>query len=221
MEIWLDTTDESIITDAAERGILHGVTTNPTIVSQSGLSLEDLLERLLDIQDGPVAAQVVADTPEEIIRQAEMLTAHSPRVIVKVPVCEHGLKTIYRLTQSRIPVMATAVFNAEKALLALKAGAHYIAPYIGRMEDSGADASASLQLMQKICDNYAFEGKIIAAGIRSRHFVLFCAEHGIPAITINETIYSELIAEDKRTAEAVNQFHKDWQTAEQSEIIPK
>lgn len=221
MEIWLDTTDIKTIIDAAERGLLHGVTTNPTLVSQSGKSLEDLLEQLLDIQDGPVAAQIVADTPSEIIRQAEMLTAHSPRVIVKVPVNHQGLKTIYHLTSRRIPVMATAIFDAEQALLALKAGAHYVAPYVGRMEESGNDVRTSLEIMQNMCYTFGYEGKIIAAGIRSRDFILYCAEHGIAAITINKEIYEAVTAERAETADAVDQFHRDWQSAEQSEIIPK
>src|SRR5258708_4849621 len=101
MEIWLDTTDLELITHASKSGILYGITTNPTIVARSGQSLEDLLESLLDIQDGPVAVQVVAENSAEMIRQAEILTAHSPRVIVKIPVSSEGLASIYHLTQKK------------------------------------------------------------------------------------------------------------------------
>ncbi len=220
MEIWLDTTDEACITDAIKRGLLHGITTNPTSVSHSEKPLEDLLKELLDIQDGPVAVQVVADSREEMIRQAELLTAHSPRVIVKVPVTSQGLISIYELSSRRIPVMATALFEPYQALLAFKAGAHYVAPYLRKIQDAGGSFKTTLLLMQKLIATYSFDSKIIAASIPNLETLLFCAEIGLSAATIPATIYKDLVSDHPATVRATVKFSEDWQEAPQSSIIP-
>lgn len=219
MEIWLDTTHSATIAHASKLGILHGITTNPSLVAKSGKSLEDLLEQLLDLQDGPVAIQVVADEPKEIIRQAELLTAHSPRVIVKVPISEAGILTIHQLTSQNIPVMATTLFEPRQALLAFKAGAHYLAPYIGRIDDMGLDSSEILYMLHEIKNNYHFEGKIIAAGIRAIETVTFALEVGIDAITLNDDLYQKLIQEPEGTKQALSRFQEDWKKAKQSELL--
>lgn len=219
MEIWLDTTNLELISHASRCGILYGITTNPTIVARSGQTLENLLESLLDIQDGPVAVQVIAENSAEMIRQAEILTAHSPRVIVKIPVSTEGLASIYHLTQKRVPVMATAIFDSYQALLAYKAGAHYIAPYVGRIQDQGVDVEDVITSMQLIRENYAFETKIIAAGIRTKEFVLSCAELGLSAVTLNDAIYKQLIEDHPETTEAIKRFSEEWNQGAQSSSI--
>jgi TalC/MipB family fructose-6-phosphate aldolase len=221
MEIWLDTTDIEIVKDAYQRGILHGITTNPSVIAKSGKTLEDIIQTMLDIQDGPIAIQVVSENSREMIRQAEILTAHSPRVIIKIPASSEGLRTIHTLTQERIPVMATAIFDPTQALLAYKAGAHYIAPYIGRITDRGLNVFESLRAMQTIQKNYGYETKILAAGIRTKDFVLYCAEHNLAAVTINETIYKELIAGHPGTQEAIDKFSEEWAQGTYSTAIPK
>lgn len=216
MEIWLDTLNQQLITDAVNRGVLHGVTTNPTIVGKSQKTLDDVVEMLLDAQDGPIAVQVVADNPEEMIRQAEILTSHSPRVIVKVPVSNQGLLAIHTLTSKRIPVMATAVFDPLQALLALKAGAHYIAVYTGRIEERGVNPKATLSVIQQMIDNCASDTKIIAAGVKSKDFILFCIEQHIAAITLNDTVYKDLILDHPGTTDAIEKFDHDWAQAKGS-----
>lgn len=220
MELWLDTVNSNVIHEAFERGLLHGVTTNPAVVSRSGEILEDMLQRLLDIQDGPVAIQVVAENREEMIRQAELLTAHSPRIIVKIPVSNQGLLSIFELTSQNIPVMATTIFEPYQALLAFKAGAHYVAPYLGRIKDKGRNHFAILESMQKILNNYSFDSKIIAAGIPDMQTFIACAELGIAAITVNERIYTEIVADHPDTSAALQKFSEEWQQAKPSTIIP-
>ena len=219
MEIWLDTADLTTIGQAEELGILHGITTNPTLVSKSGLSLEDLLDKLLDSQNGPVAVQVVGDRSSDIINQAELLTAHSPRVIVKVPLTIEGLKTIRRLTEKNIAVMATAIFEPYQALLAFKAGAHYLAPYLGRIKDFGLNPHEVLASMQELQENYNFQGKIIAAGIRDLDTFMFCALYGVAAATLNEENFKELLEKHDGTEKAVSRFREDWKEAKESRIF--
>lgn len=211
MEIWLDTLNQTLIHDASTRGALHGVTTNPSIIGRSQEPLEEVLEKLLDIQDGPVAVQVMANDAEEMIRQAEMLIGHSLRVIVKVPASSQGLLAINTLTSNHIPVMATAIFDPYQALLALKAGAHYIAVYTSRIEESGAKAKDVLNSIQLMIENFASQAKIIAAGIKSKELILFCAEQRIGAVTLNEKMYQELTQEHPGTMDAMERFDKDWQ----------
>ncbi len=220
MEIWLDSSNFDLVGKAYELGFLHGVTTNPSIVAASGYSLEDLLERLLDLQDGPIAIQVVADDEKEMIRQAELITAHSPRVIIKIPVNEAGLHTMSKLTAKNIPVMATAIFEPYQALLAFKIGAHYLAPYVGKMDDVGLDPEKVLTSILKMKTNYGFEGKIIAAGVRDIHTVSTCLELGIDAITLKSQLFDDLFADHTATKEALALFTREWERAEASEWIP-
>jgi transaldolase len=129
MEIWLDTAELDLVQTAKEMGILHGVTTNPSIIAKSKMGMEDLLEKLLQMQPGPVTAQVTAEEAPEMVKQGSSLRQFSNRIIVKVPVTTEGVKAIYGLKLLQIPVMATAVFDSNQVLLAAKAGAAYNAPY--------------------------------------------------------------------------------------------
>lgn len=221
MEIWLDSTDSELITQASKMGILHGITTNPSIISRSGLPLEDIIEQLIDIQDGPVAIQVVAESTKEMIRQANVLTSHTPRVIIKIPVTPEGIKTIHELAEDNIPVMATAIFEPYQALLALNAGAHYIAPYVGRIIDAGLDAPKTLTLMQQMVNNYDYSSKILAAGLRDLDTILLCASLGIGAVTLNDNLFLKFIEEHPSTTEALTRFRSDWKNAKESQLLPK
>ena len=129
MEIWLDTADLKTLEQAKQMGILFGITTNPSIVAKSQWGMEELLEKLLQMQKGPVTAQVTADQAPAMIQQGEALFRFSNRMVIKVPVTAEGLKAIHALTEKKIPVMATAVFDPNQVLLAASAGAQYIAPY--------------------------------------------------------------------------------------------
>lgn len=221
MEIWLDTTDLTTIADAESLGILHGVTTNPTLIAQSGMSVEDVLEKMLDAQSGLIAVQVVADTEKEMIRQAELITAHTTRVIIKVPMCAAGLRAIFYLSAKHIPVMATAIFEPYQALLAFKAGAHYIAPYVGRMAEQGMDIRKVLEMMHTFQKNYSFEGKILAAAVRDLQTICLCATIGIDAVTIRKSLFEQFVAENVATATAIATFTKEWEKAPSSRWIPR
>ena len=220
MEIWLDTADRSEIERAKEMGLLHGVTTNPSIVAKSKRGLEELLEELLKIQEGPVTAQVTAFDSEAMIKQGQALYDFSNRIYVKVPVNPEGLRTIHALSKRQIPVMATAVFNPSQVLLAARAGAQYIAPYFSKICDADRDGIEQLKAMLRLLSRYQFSSKLIAASLRSGEQVNECAEIGAHAATLNPEVFASFVESPAETVQCLQKFEKDWKTAKACRILP-
>ncbi len=220
MEIWLDTSDLELIGKAKEMGILYGVTTNPSIVAKSNESLEGLLEKLLQVQKGPVTAQVTADNAEKMIQQGEALYQFSNRMIVKVPVTKEGLKAIHALTQRQIPTMATAVFDPNQVLLAASAGATYIAPYFSSICESDRDGPQLFKAMQEILDRYKFPSKLLAASLKTGDQVRECAAVGVHAVTLNKDVFLLFINDHPETMKRIDRFAKDWKTVKEGKRLP-
>lgn len=212
MEIWLDTCNSQAIKAACQYGIIFGITTNPSILAKANADPETIINRLLDEQDGPVAVQVVTENSEEMITQALKLHSISERVIVKVPVTQQGLIAMKTLSEREVPLMATAVFNPNQALLAALAGADYLAPYVGRMYNSGIDAVEALETIKCIYNHYKLETRIIAAALQSREQITACAKMGIHAVTLKESLFNQFIANDSYTLESLESFNADWET---------
>lgn len=220
MEIWLDTSNLGFIKNVQQMGILCGVTTNPSIVAKSQESLEDLIEKILAIQPGPVTVQVMADQADSMVLQGHALREFSDRILVKVPVTEEGLKAIYRLNQAKIPTMATAVFDPSQVLLAARAGAEYIAPYFSRICEADVDGIQALKSMLRLLNHYKFSGKLIAASLRSAEQVKECCEIGAHAVTLNEKVFQEMIQDHPLTTQSLSRFAKDWETAKKRKSLP-
>jgi transaldolase len=210
MKIWLDTANISKIREAVDLGILFGVTTNPTIVAKAGKPIEELLELLLQIQKGPVTAQVIADDADGMVRQGQQLHSLSKRIIIKIPVTYSGYKAIHLLSKQKIPTMATVVFAPLQALLSASAGADYVAPYLGRMEKNGIDPWEALASMKQIFSQSSFKTKILAASLNRTDQILRCAEMGIDAVTLKEEIFSQLMQDYPLTLQGVEQFQADY-----------
>lgn len=214
MEIWLDTADLDLIESAKSMGILHGVTTNPSIVAKSKIGMEELLEKILQVQNGPVTAQVTALDASKMVEQGRELYHFSNRIVVKVPVTKEGIKAIYSLSAEKIPVMATAVFDLNQVLLGAKAGAVYVAPYFSSMcelEMSGFDQFKS---MAALLNRYQYSTKIIAASLKTAEQVRECAEIGTHAVTMNKDVFLSFIDNHPETMKRIDRFSKDWQTAQ-------
>lgn len=211
MEIWLDTTNKEAIKEADAMGLLYGVTTNPSIASASGVPLEKLLTSLLEIQKGPVAAQVVAEDFQAMVEQGRTLRKLSSRIIIKVPATAEGYKCMRKLILEGIPVLATTIFEAKQALLSFIEGAAYLAPYIGRIRDTGQDPKNVLQDILAIKHNYGFTGKILGAGIRNVEDMMCCATIGICSITIPEKVFRELLKDHDGVRKSLDEFNKDWE----------
>lgn len=210
MEIWLDTANVELVVFARELGILKGVTTNPTILSKSHIDLDMLYQKLIGAHKGPLAIQVLADNEREMIQQAKALSEISPRVIVKIPVTQVGLRAICALTNEGIPVLATAIFDLRQALFAFKAGALYLAPYLGRIADLGQSPFELLIQIQELKKNYGFEGKIMGAGIRTLTDAMSCIKQGICAMTLPERVFMEFVEDSEFTLLALKKFNEDW-----------
>lgn len=220
MEIWLDTADLELIENAKQMGVLHGVTTNPSIVANSKMGIEDLLEKILALQSGPVTAQVTSNDSEKMIRQGEAIREFSDRLVVKVPVTEAGLKAIFSLSQKNIPVMATAVFDSNQVLLAARAGATYIAPYfsaICEMEREGID---QFQEMLNVLRHYRYPSKLLAASLKAPEQVRQCMELAVDAVTLNKEVFLAFIQNHEETEKRLEKFAKDWKTAKERKRLP-
>lgn len=219
MEIWLDSCNREIIKAACKFNIIYGITTNPSLIARTKERPEKIINDLLELQHGPVAIQVIAINSAEIIQQALALSAFSPRIIVKIPVTQEGLIAMKALSQDHIPVMATAIFQPNQALLASLAGAAYVAPYLGRMIDAGIEAHSSLQTMQTICNQYNFKTKIIAAAIKTPEQITACAEIGVKAITLKSALLDQFLCDDPYTLDALQAFSEDWESSYHNELL--
>lgn len=218
MEIWLDSVDLSVIEKATQIGVLHGITTNPSLLSEVPNPLSTL-SSILNIQKGPVAVQVTEKTSTGMIEQGKKLHHISPRIIVKIPVTLEGWKAIRTLSNENIPVMATAVFQPTQALLAALSGAVYVAPYFSRMLKSGDNPLMQIEAIKKMFLNYKLSTKILAANPKTVEHVRSCAEIGIDALTIREDLFADLTDTHELTAYAVDQFLDEWSKAFPSGIV--
>lgn len=210
MEIWLDTSNVDLVAHGRKLGIIHGVTTNPTILSLSKLPPQELIAELLEAQNGLVAVQVLSDDLKEMIAQAKNLSAFSSRIIVKIPATQDGIRAIHALSQEGVPTLATAIFEPRQALLAFKAGAHYLAAYLGRIADTGKNPMQVMSEIMAMKLNYGFGGKIMGAGIRELKIAMACVEMGLCAVTLSDKIFNELIEDSVPTLNALDKFAHDW-----------
>lgn len=216
MKIWLDTTHLETIKKATSLGILFGVTTNPALIAQSGVPMDRVLQELLDHQDGPVTAQVIAQDTQGMVQEAQELYDFSDRIIVKIPATEQGWEAIHLLSENEIPTMATVVYQPSQALMAALVGADFIAPYVSQIEKSGHNPWEILESMSLILEQYDWPPQILAASINDISQIQKCAEIGIPHITLKDAVFCQLIETVPLTQERVNQFAMTWEHAQAS-----
>lgn len=206
MEIWLDTTRLETIDYAKSLGILHGVTTNPKLIAEAKVPLSESIGNLLSRQDGPVAIQLIEDDVSKMVRQAEKWNVQSMRIIIKVPVTYNGLLVMHRLARQGIPVMATAVFEPYQAMMAIRAGASYVALYYGRANDQGLDAAQTLRMIMDMKANYKFDARILVASVRTPQQVNSIVQIGADAITMGDSLFREVTGVHPGTAQALAEF---------------
>jgi transaldolase len=206
MKIWLDTTNVDLVKRAARMGLLFGVTTNPGLIDKAERPLKKILQGLLDCQDGPVTAQVTSHDAESMVQEAMDFYDFSDRIIVKVPVTDEGYVAIHRLSEQEIPTMATVIFHPNHVFIAAKAGALYAAPYLGQMEKNGLDPWEALNSMKSIINNINLNIELLAASISNLDYFQYCAELGIPNITLKDSVFNELISTAPLTKERVEHF---------------
>jgi transaldolase len=209
MKFFVDTADINDIRELAETGLLDGVTTNPSLIHKSGRKFLEVVEEICRIVPGPVSAEVVAADHAEMMREAEILRKIADNVTVKVPLTIDGLKTCKALTSDGTMVNVTLCFTANQALLAAKAGATFISPFVGRHDDIGFDGMEIISDIRMIYDNYDFGTQILVASIRHPVHVLESAKIGADVITAPPAVIRQLF-KHPLTDRGLEAFLADW-----------
>ena len=215
MQLFLDTTDTAVLADLAETGLVDGVTTNPTLIAKSGRPMLEVIKDICDLVDGPVSAEVAATDTATILKEGEKLAAIATNVVVKVPLTFEGLKAVQTFSANGIMTNVTLCFSATQAMLAAKAGATFISPFIGRLDDHGADGMDLIQEIRTIYDNYEFDTEILAASIRTAGHVKEAALFGADCATLPPNVFRELI-KHPLTDRGLDAFLADWAKTGQS-----
>lgn len=215
MKFFADTAEIDAIRELAATGLLDGVTTNPSLIHKSGRDFMEVTKEICDIVDGPVSAEVVALDHESMLREAEVLRKIADNVCIKVPLTIDGLKTCKALTEDGTMVNVTLCFSANQALLAAKAGASFISPFVGRHDDNGFDGMDLIRDIRLIYDNYAFETEILVASVRHAGHVLESARIGADVATMPPKVILSL-ANHVLTDKGIEGFLADWEKTGQS-----
>lgn len=184
MKFFIDTADTDEIREAAAMGLVDGVTTNPSLVAKVGRSYEEVVREICEIVDGPISAEVIATDVEGIVAEGRAIAAWHPNVVVKVPLIPDGLKAVKVFSDEGIKTNVTLCFSATQGLLAAKAGATYISPFLGRIDDIAWDGMELIAQLRTIYDNYGYETEILAASIRHPKHVVEAAQLGADVATI-------------------------------------
>jgi transaldolase len=210
MKFFADTAEIAEIRALAATGLLDGVTTNPSLIHKSGRDFVDVVKEIASIVEGPVSAEVVALDHDGMMREAEVLRKIADNIAIKVPLTEDGLRTCKALTSDGTMVNVTLCFSAAQALLAAKAGATFISPFVGRHDDVGFDGMALIADIRLIYDNYDFATQILVASVRHPMHVLEAAKIGADVMTAPPKIIHQLF-KHPLTERGIKSFLADWQ----------
>jgi transaldolase len=211
MKIFLDTANVDEIREAATLGVLDGVTTNPSLMSKENRGdYKDVLKEICDIVQGPVSAEVVAEECEQMLLQARDLAKISDHIVIKIPLIAEGIKAVKILCAEDIKTNVTLCFSANQAYLAAKAGATYISPFVGRLDDVGIDGMDVVSDIIEIYENYAFVTQVLVASIRHTQHVLQSALMGADVATIPYKVLMQMF-KHPLTDVGIASFNKDWE----------
>ena len=215
MKIFVDTADMDEIREANAMGVLDGVTTNPTHISKQSGSFDDIIKEICKEVEGPVSAEVVATDTDGMMKEARHNASLAPNVVVKIPITLNGLKAIKICSDEGIRTNVTLCFSANQAMLAAKAGATYISPFMGRLDDIGHDGLELIQQIRQIYDNYGFETEILGASLRSPKHVMDCAMVGADVVTLPLDVLTKLLSHPL-TDIGLERFLADWKAWEET-----
>lgn len=220
MKIFADTADIAAIERLAQSGLIDGVTTNPTLIARSGHPFLAVIKEIAALVDGPVSAEVSETDYDQMMREADILRNLAPNICVKLPLTLDGLRACKRLSSEGTRTNVTLCFTANQALLAAKAGATFISPFVGRLDDIGLDGADLLQDIRVIYDNYPeLDTQILAASLRTPNHVSEAARIGVDAATMPPQVVYKL-ASHPLTTSGLQMFLKDWAETGQS-ILPR
>jgi len=215
MEFFLDTADLDQIKAAMETSMVDGVTTNPSLIAKSGADFKTRIKEICAVTKGDVSAEVASTDYENMIREADILSKIAPNVVIKLPLTRDGLRVCSELSAKKIKTNVTLCFSANQALLAAKAGATYISPFIGRLDDIGQEGMDLIHDIREVYSNYAFGTKILAASIRHVNHVHQAALAGADVATIPASVLDQLY-KHPLTDKGLATFIEDWKNTGQS-----
>ncbi|CAN5822928.1 fructose-6-phosphate aldolase [soil metagenome] len=215
MQLFLDTTDTAVLKDLASTGLVDGVTTNPTLIAKSGRPMLEVIAEICDLVEGPVSAEVAATDVDGMLKEGAKLASIATNVVVKLPLTREGLIATAEFAVQGIATNVTLCFSAAQALLAAKAGATYISPFIGRLDDYGMDGMDLIREIRAIYDTYDFDTEILAASIRNPAHVTAAALSGADCATIPPGVFLDLF-KHPLTEKGLEQFMSDWAKTGQS-----
>ena len=210
MKIFLDTANVEHIREASSWGIIDGVTTNPTLIAREGRDFREVVSEICSIVDGPISAEVVSMESSEMVAEAQELAKIHKNIVIKVPLIPEGLKTMKLLKTLGLKTNATLVFSPNQALLAAKAGATYVSPFIGRLDDMGHIGMDIVRDIMIIFDNYNFETQVIVASIRDPVHVIDAALAGAHISTVPWAVLQKMV-KHTTTDEGIKSFLADWE----------
>jgi transaldolase len=210
VKIFIDTANIEQIREVNSWGVLDGVTTNPTLVSREGREFRSIIEEICSIVDGPISAEAVSMDAEGMVREARELSKLHRNIVVKIPMTSEGLKAVKVLSKEGIRTNVTLVFSPNQALMAAKAGATYVSPFVGRLDDISHTGMALVRDIVQILKNYGFETQVIAASIRHPVHVTEAALAGAHIATVPYDILKKMLKHNL-TDEGIQKFLKDWE----------
>lgn len=212
MKLFIDTANVNEIKEAAELGVICGVTTNPSLIAKEGRDFIETIKQITSIVDGPISAEVVAPDAQGMVAEAEKLAAIHKNIVIKIPITAEGLKAVKLLSAKGIKTNVTLIFSASQALLAARAGATYVSPFVGRLDDISANG---IDLIADVAEIFAIHGirtEIISASIRSPQSVVDSAKAGAHIATVPYKVIKQMLAHPL-TDSGIDRFMKDWNAA--------
>ncbi|AGH94281.1 fructose-6-phosphate aldolase [Pseudobdellovibrio exovorus] len=212
MKFFIDSADVNEIRAANERGWVDGVTTNPTLVAKSGRSFEDVIKEICTITTGPVSAEVISLKADEMVKEGVALAKWADNVVVKIPMCEDGMIAVKKLTAEGIKTNVTLVFTPMQAILAAKAGATMVSPFVGRLDDIGNDGMAMVNDVVQIYRNYDFATEVLVASVRGPLHLQQAALIGADIATIPYKVMQQMTGHPL-TTKGIDMFLADWNKA--------
>ena len=210
VKIFLDTADINEIREAASWGVLDGVTTNPTLVAKTGRKWGEVIQDILGLVDGPISLEVTSTQADEMVKQGRQLAKLHKNVVVKVQMTTEGLKAIKKLSAEGIRVNCTLIFSANQAILAAKAGAKYVSPFIGRLDDQGQEGMQVVREIVEIFGRYDWDCEVLVASVRHPLHVIEAAKLGADIVTVPFDVLKKM-AQHSLTDVGLKRFFDDWQ----------
>ena len=211
MKFFIDTANVDEIKEVASWGIVDGVTTNPSLIAKEGRIFKDVIKEITEIVDGPISAEVISLNAEGMVKEAMELVPINKNIVIKLPMTKEGLKACKQLSDKGVKTNVTLIFSASQALMAAKAGATYVSPFLGRLDDMSSDGMILIEDIVEIFSNYDIRTEIICASVRHPIHLVECAKVGADIATVPYKVFEQML-KHPLTDIGIEKFLKDWES---------